>query len=243
MFRRSLSHRRRRSSLPPKANWTRLAVEPLEARRLLSTISGMRWSDLNGNGVQDDGEPPSVGWTVFLDDDRNGELDDGENFEVTDSDGKYAFTELSDGAYTVTEAEDDEWEQTFPSTPLKREPGDLLWTLANPTPAFDDKFGVAVGGFGDKVAVGAIGDDIGHINAGSVHLFDASSGKLTATLGNPSPDSNDHFGAALAVTDKYVLVGAPGDSTNRNWSSMGVVSLGRDFSGVSRGGLVFSFGT
>ena len=40
MFRRPLSDRRRRSSLPPKANWTRLAVEPLEARRLLAVDFG-----------------------------------------------------------------------------------------------------------------------------------------------------------------------------------------------------------
>ncbi len=40
-------------------------------------IGGQLWNDYNGDGVRDEGEPPLAGWTVYLDQNNNGVLDDG----------------------------------------------------------------------------------------------------------------------------------------------------------------------
>ena len=99
----------------------RLVLESLEARRLLASgeIHGSVWSDLNANGVWDDGESGQAGVTVYLDTNGNGQLDVDQNEQplepvaVTASDslatvgvdetGSYEFTGLDAGAYTVAE--------------------------------------------------------------------------------------------------------------------------------------------
>ncbi len=79
-----------------------------------STIQGSKWNDLNGNGVQDAGEPGLAGWTIYLDQNNNRQLDLGENFTTTDQDGKYSFTDLAPGTYTVAEVLQPGWQQTSP---------------------------------------------------------------------------------------------------------------------------------
>jgi subtilisin-like proprotein convertase family protein len=39
------------------------------------TIRGQKWNDLDGNGVKDFGEPGLAGWTIFLDENGNGQYD------------------------------------------------------------------------------------------------------------------------------------------------------------------------
>ncbi|MFD9702102.1 SdrD B-like domain-containing protein [Lentzea sp. NPDC059081] len=57
-----------------------------------NTIGDFVWSDTNGNGVQDPGEPGLPGVTVKL---SNGAT------TTTDADGKYLFGGLDDGTYSV----------------------------------------------------------------------------------------------------------------------------------------------
>lgn len=64
-------------------------------------ITGNLWYDINGNGIEDAGEPAQVGWGVFLDTDNDGVKDAGEAQATTDSTGKYLFTNLTPGAYKV----------------------------------------------------------------------------------------------------------------------------------------------
>ena len=87
--------------------------------------------------------------------------------------------------------------------------GTLLTTFTNPTPALDDLFGSAVAAVGtNMVLVGAPGNDTGATNAGVAYLFNIS-GALLTTFTNPTPESDDNFGDAVAAvgTDK-VLIGA-----------------------------------
>ena len=43
-------------------------AEPLEQRLLLSTISGVKWRDVNGDGVRDPRtDTPLTGWTIYAD--------------------------------------------------------------------------------------------------------------------------------------------------------------------------------
>ena len=79
-----------------------------------SQIQGIKWNDINSNGVQDAGEPGLSGWTIYLDENSNGNLDDGEKFTITDSEGKYSFTDLAPGTYRVTQISQSGWQQTSP---------------------------------------------------------------------------------------------------------------------------------
>jgi hypothetical protein len=72
-------------------------VEPV------GSIKGLAFVDLNGNGVQDNGEPGQAGVTVFLDANNNGVLDPGEVSTVTAADGSFTFPNLIFGPYHVRE--------------------------------------------------------------------------------------------------------------------------------------------
>ncbi|MEW6498431.1 MAG: SdrD B-like domain-containing protein, partial [Cyanobacteriota bacterium] len=79
-----------------------------------SQIQGTKWNDLNGNGVQDAGEPGLSGWTIYLDQNNNAKLDAGEKSTTTDSDGKYSFTDLAPGTYTVAQVWQSGWQHNLP---------------------------------------------------------------------------------------------------------------------------------
>ena len=76
------------------------------------SISGAAWLDRNGNGVWDDGEFGEAGATIYLDLNRNSQLDGDEPVQITRGDlpeterdeaGTYAFTGLTPGEYIVRE--------------------------------------------------------------------------------------------------------------------------------------------
>jgi hypothetical protein len=82
-----------------------------------------------------------------------------------------------------------------------------LRTLNNPSPAAFDYFGYSVAISGTTVVVGAYGDAAGAAGAGSVYVFDATTGNLLRTLNNPSPVTYEQFGYAVAVSENTVVVG------------------------------------
>jgi hypothetical protein len=77
------------------------ALERLEPRALLASLSGVVFDDPNSNGVRDAGEIGLAGITVYLDQNRNGVFDPGEISATTASNGAYAFSNLPAGSYTV----------------------------------------------------------------------------------------------------------------------------------------------
>ena len=81
-----------------------------------AAISGYKWHDLNENSVFDADESGIEGWTIYLDSNENGQLDEGETSTVTDADGFYSFTDLRFGVYNVTEQYEPRWQQTSPFT-------------------------------------------------------------------------------------------------------------------------------
>ncbi len=64
-------------------------------RDTLGEIGGLVFEDLNGNGVQDEGEPSLRGQLVFLDLNDNGVPDEDEPRMETDSQGRYLFGGLA----------------------------------------------------------------------------------------------------------------------------------------------------
>ncbi|MCP9877596.1 hypothetical protein KBZ17_13395, partial [Cyanobium sp. A2C-AMD] len=91
-------------------------------------ISGLKFNDLNGNGVKESGEPGLADWTIYLDDDTdttNGNLgfvltadgitDDLDGNGSIDPLGFYYFS-VTPGTYYIYEEDRDGWVQTAPST-------------------------------------------------------------------------------------------------------------------------------
>jgi hypothetical protein len=89
-------------------------------------------------------------------------------------------------------------------------------TLNSPGVAGGDRFGSAVAISGTLMVVGAPNDDIGATDAGSAYVYDLVSTTPAVpvlALHNPSPASNDHFGAAVAISGTRVVIGASDDDT------------------------------
>src|SRR3989442_579765 len=84
------------------------------------TKSGVKFNDLNGNGVKDPGEPGLSGWTIraYVDGNGNGMLDAGETTiaasAMTDGSGAYTLT-LNPGTYVVCEVLQATWTQSRPT--------------------------------------------------------------------------------------------------------------------------------
>jgi hypothetical protein len=79
-----------------------------------ATISGVKFHDVNANGIRDIGEEGLGGWTIKL------WKFDGNDWELvdettTDSEGDYIFKVNEDGHYNVTEVLKSGWMQTAPA--------------------------------------------------------------------------------------------------------------------------------
>lgn len=73
------------------------------------SICGVKYNDLNGNGVWDAGEPRLPNWTI--------NLTGASTLSVTtDEKGKYCFNNLPAGTYTVSEVMQTDWQQTEPAS-------------------------------------------------------------------------------------------------------------------------------
>ncbi len=96
-----------------------------------------------------------------------------------------------------------------------RYPTSPFYTIPNPTPAADEKFGSYLGLYGNLLAVGVPQDDFNAPNAGVVHLYQigGSTSVPWMTLQNPDPTAQELFGGAVAVWETKVAVGARGENT------------------------------
>jgi len=83
-----------------------------------SKKGGMKFEDLNADGVKDPGEPGLSGWTIFVDYDGDGDLDADEPSAVTDADGFYTIDGIVPGTYMVYEVMQGDFVQSLPGSPL-----------------------------------------------------------------------------------------------------------------------------
>jgi hypothetical protein len=88
--------------------------------------------------------------------------------------------------------------------------------LTNANPANDELFGYAVAISGDYAIVGVFSDDDGPItNSGSVTIYKRNSAtdvwESQGKIVNPTPAISDNFGAAVAISGDYAMVGSTGD--------------------------------
>jgi len=76
---------------------------------VLSSISGQKFLDYDGDGEKDFSESGIQGWTINLDENADGIID---HTTVTDASGNYTFSELDAGTYRITEENQSGWYQT-----------------------------------------------------------------------------------------------------------------------------------
>ncbi|MEP0546713.1 MAG: Ig-like domain-containing protein [Rhodothermales bacterium] len=122
--------------------------------------------------------------------------------------------------------------------------GELLRTLASPTPELDGRFGDWVAAVPDAngdgrgdLLIGASNEDGGAVNAGRAYLFSGATGALLQTIASPIAEANGAFGMVVSgVADADgdgrgdLLVGAQGEDG-------GTMDAGRTylFSGATGG--------
>jgi choice-of-anchor B domain-containing protein len=112
---RSRFQRGRRNGRKNRSGWLASHIERLEDRRLLTgTIGGVLWQDSNADGIFDASEVPFENGTVYLDENRNGQLDGGEVSETTNANGEYTFTARPAGEYVVAIEVPSGWVETSP---------------------------------------------------------------------------------------------------------------------------------
>ncbi|MBX3423651.1 MAG: VCBS repeat-containing protein [Pirellulaceae bacterium] len=69
---------------------------------LRGVITGQLFDDSSGDGVKQDQELPLPSWKVYLDNNANGQLDDGESTSITDVNGFFRIDELLAGSYQLS---------------------------------------------------------------------------------------------------------------------------------------------
>ncbi|HLO51892.1 MAG TPA: SdrD B-like domain-containing protein [Kamptonema sp.] len=79
-------------------------------------ITGIKFRDDNGNGIQDANEPGLAGVTIFIDTNNNATLDTGERSVVTPAGGNFTFSNLVPGTYVVREVVPNGFRPTTPQS-------------------------------------------------------------------------------------------------------------------------------
>ena len=77
------------------------------------SVSGVKYKDLDGDGVRDSGEPGLKDWVIYVDADNDGVRDAGEYATVTRADGSYTISNLPTGTLLrVKEVQQTGWVAT-----------------------------------------------------------------------------------------------------------------------------------
>ena len=76
--------------------------------------TGIKWNDVNGNGLRDPGEGVISGVRLYLDLDGDKRIDIGEPSAKTNDQGEYSLTFPGPGTYNIREVVDPGYVQTFP---------------------------------------------------------------------------------------------------------------------------------
>jgi hypothetical protein len=97
------------------------------------------------------------------------------------------------------------------------ETGALLQTFLNPTPANVDMFGYALALIGSLAVIGAPrDDDAAGEDDGAIYIYEASTGELLQTVGDPLPAQLWGFGKSVANADGDIAATATGTPPDPN---------------------------
>jgi subtilisin family serine protease len=139
-------------------------------------------------------------------------VNDGDELVGLVDDGLAPDSEAGDGIYSA------EWIPPAPGSFLLTYPGGEVVEvqasdsfLSNPAGTFSDMFGSVMASRGSRVLVAAPNARTSGVVTGAAHLFDTSTGDLLMSFENPAPGTDDRFSESIALSDDYVLIGAPID--------------------------------
>jgi uncharacterized protein (DUF2141 family) len=110
-------------------NTSEFSPQPVPVVVPLSTITGIKFNDIDGNGTQAAGELGVPGVTVFLDTNNDGILGVGETSATTGANGDFSFPNLPAGTYSVREIVPPNSQPTTPN------PVSVTLTAGQTTPA------------------------------------------------------------------------------------------------------------
>ena len=186
-----------------------------------ATIGDFVWEDVNGNGIQDNGELGIAGVTVQLHSGGTGVAS-----TVTDADGFYQFTGVRPGSYSLL-INDPVYQPTLPNqgfddtkdSDFIPSPAPLGWTGSYQIVSGQNETSIDAGlyrpaSLGDRVFLDADNDgrfDIGEVGVGGVTVRLLSRDGLTV-IGTDVTDGAGLYGfGALAPGDYRVQFVAPAD--------------------------------
>ncbi len=80
------------------------------------SVSGVKWNDLDADGIQDPNEPGIEGVYIYADLDNNGSIALGEPAAITAADGSYFIEGVRPGHITIREVASPGWHLTYPAS-------------------------------------------------------------------------------------------------------------------------------
>ena len=200
----------------------------------MALIRGIVWNDTNQNQVRDIDEAGVDSVTMFLDENGNGFIDEGEDTSTTDADGNYLFDNLIPGIYRVSQQQTPGFQSSvvdtsqLPFTGLASNgQGAVAWntTSGAPEPAKvghvlnlpnspDDTFG-SFYYFASRDY-----DNIGIDSSGAIRFEDDIVGfdELKTTLSQAGYSPND-------ITVKFGLSTLGDDIEGQDWFTIGNVEF------------------
>ena len=191
---------------------------------IVGEISGMKFSDVDGNGLRDadgadnlqgtaDDEVGLANWKIFLDKDDDGQWDDGEAFAMTDADGQYSLSVVPDAdrsdpdndPYIVREVQQAGWQQTTTN------PAPILISALDPTETHVD-FGnkqlkPSLNIVKDAAIAGGTADAAGEVISYTIAVENTGNQTLTGVTVNDPFISNLTLVADAATADDELDVG------------------------------------
>ena len=91
------------------------------------------------------------------------------------------------------------------TTSIFANPGDLLLTIPNPTPAASDLFGTRLAVVGNDIVATDFRDDVNGFDAGAAYLFDGQTGQLIRTFISPTAPVPKRFGGWVFAFEDRIL--------------------------------------
>ncbi len=179
----------------------------------LGRVSGQVFSDANGNGKLDAGDPGLAGRVVFADLNGDGKLSPGDPSTITDSQGRFVLTGLPAGAVTIRLVLLAEEQTTTPLLHLTDASGLNLTGVLLGVRSLVPAPWLSGNGQGETIPEGS---------------SDPSGVNIFALLGNTFHSTNPHSLSGIAI------VGATGGAQGqwqfslnggRTWENLGLVSL------------------
>src|SRR6266508_2047658 len=189
------------------------SIQLAPAAIIAGEISGIKFNDVDGDGIYDAGEAGLAGWTIFIDSNNNGQLDAGEASTVTDATGAYSFSvtpdadksDVDNDPYIIREVNQAGWTHT------SADPAPILITAADPTET-NVNFGnqqqnPALNITKDASVPGGTADAAGEVISYTITVQNTGNVTLTGvTVGDPFADAGSIVRGADVVGDNDALL-------------------------------------